>query len=79
MPHEDAIIGIQLLRGGLVAELKPDEAETKLMTDGPNALSMRGWALRRDMKLAATVIYHRTNFPAFNRTYKQICNSLRIE
>jgi hypothetical protein len=27
----------------------------------------------------ASVEYSRTNLPAFNRTYRQICNSLRIE
>jgi hypothetical protein len=30
-------------------------------------------------KMVARITYLRTNLPAFNRTYKRICNSLRIE
>ena len=30
-------------------------------------------------RITVTIGYNRTNLPAFNRTYRQICNSLRIE
>jgi hypothetical protein len=32
-----------------------------------------------DGQILEGVFYQRTNLPAFNRTYRQICNSLRIE
>jgi len=32
-----------------------------------------------DGSMLAMVKYERTNLPAFNRTYRQICNSLTIE
>jgi hypothetical protein len=35
--------------------------------------------LFRDAKIGVGVVYRRSDLQSFNRTYKQICNSLRVE
>jgi hypothetical protein len=38
-----------------------------------------GAAMFEKEKIAGQLFYWRTDLPAFNRTYKEICNSLKIE
>ncbi len=47
-------------------------------TSAPEHVAQRE-LVTEDKMISIRVVYSRTNLPAFNRTYRQICNSLRIE
>jgi hypothetical protein len=61
---------------------------TKQDQNGNPALDTSEWAESRiavlwkrfdKVKLGANIVYERRDYPAFNRTYRQICDSLTIE
>jgi hypothetical protein len=58
----------QVLAAGSIVQPFPNDTETRMRH-----------IVDSDGLLHVEVIYHRENLPAFNRTYRQICNSLRIE
>ncbi len=53
--------------------------DTMVIGAAPNQHRARRLAVARDRRAYADLTYERSNLTAFTRTYRQICNSLRIE
>jgi hypothetical protein len=78
--REDADLGILLeeTRNGQPLRGKRNVGLRRIDVPGHRRYAMRSVTFR-DTRIRANVLYRRTNLTSFNRTYRQICNSLRIE